>query len=151
MDMNLIHFPEDAGLSSRGLLRYLDAVERSGLEHHTILVARHGKVAARMCFAPYGKDDPHMLFSLSKLFTSAAAGFAVQEGLLAWDTKLVDVLAKDVPENADPRLGEVTLHHLLTMSSGLEESSDRTDDGGTCTIRYIAGRRDGNKSCQGCV
>ena len=76
MDMNLIHFPEDAGLSSRGLLRYLDAVERSGLEHHTILVARHGKVAARMCFAPYGKDDPHMLFSLSKLFTSAAAGFA---------------------------------------------------------------------------
>ena len=127
MDMNLISFPEDAGLSSRGLLRYLDAVERSGLEHHTILVARHGKVAARMCFAPYGKDDPHMLFSLSKLFTSAAAGFAVQEGLLAWDTKLVDVLAKDVPENADPRLGEVTLHHLLTMPSGLEESSDRTE------------------------
>ena len=127
MDMNLIPFPEDTGLSSKGLLQYLDAVERSGLEHHTILVARHGKLAARMCFAPYGKDDPHMLFSLSKLFTSAAAGFAVQEGLLAWDTKVADILAKDVPENADPHLAEVTLHHLLTMSSGLEESSDRTE------------------------
>ena len=33
MDMNLIHFPEDAGLSSKGLLRYLDAVERSGLDY----------------------------------------------------------------------------------------------------------------------
>ena len=127
MDMNLIPFLEDAGVSSKGLLQYLDAVERSGLEHHTILVARHGKLAARMCFAPYGKDDPHMLFSLSKLFTSAAAGFAVQEGLLTWDSKVVDILAKDVPENADPHLAEVTLHHLLSMSSGLEESSDRTE------------------------
>ena len=126
MNLTLTAFPEDAGLSSRGLMRYLDAVQASGLEHHAILVARHGKLAARMCFAPYDETMPHMLFSLSKTFTSAAAGYAVAEGLLDWDSRAADVLAADVPEDADPLLKKVTLHHLLTMTSGLEESSDRT-------------------------
>lgn len=116
--------PEDAGVSSKGLLDYLDAVAASGLEHHAIVVLRHGKPACRMDFAPYDAQTPHLLFSLSKSFTSAAAGFAVQEGLLRWDSRVCDILPEAMPENADENLKSVTLHHLLCMGSGLRPESD---------------------------
>jgi CubicO group peptidase (beta-lactamase class C family) len=119
--------PEDAGLSSRGLLEYLNAVEKSGLEHHSIMILRHGKLALTLNWKPYDIHAPHMLFSLSKSFCSAAAGFAVAEGLLSWDSKVIDVLKEDVPENPSEWLQSVTLSHLLMMGSGLKEESDSTE------------------------
>lgn len=120
----VVRFPEDAGVSSRGILTYLDAVRDAKLEHHALLVIRHGKVAAKLLFAPYDDHTPHMLFSLSKSFCSCAAGFAVQEGLLDWNTRLIDVLPEKFPAEPSPWLQSITLHHLLTMGSGLKPESD---------------------------
>jgi len=115
--------PEEAGISSAGVIKYLDAVAASGLEHHSILVLRRGILACKMNFAPYDDQMPHVLFSLSKSFTSAAAGFAVQEGLLSWDSRVEDVLPEKMPENPSQRHKDITLHHLLTMGSGLDPAS----------------------------
>ena len=122
-----VRFPEEAGVSSAGILSYIKARKEAGLEHHAIWVLRHGKVAAKLAWAPYDDHTPHMLFSLSKSFCSAAAGFAVQEGLLDWDTKLIDVLPEVFPEEPSEWLKAITLHHLLTMGSGLKPESDNVD------------------------
>ena len=116
--------PEEAGLSSRMLLKYLDAVEASGLEHHSITVVRNGYLVCGLNYAPFRSDEPHVLFSLSKLFCSAAAGFAVEEGLLEWDSLVCDVLKDDLPETVSDTVKTITLEHLLTMSSGLDRRSD---------------------------
>ena len=116
--------PEEAGVSSAGILKYLDAVKESGIEHHSILVLKNGMLACKMNFAPYDDQTPHILFSLSKSFCSAAAGFAVQEGLLRWDSRVLDVLSDKAPENPSVWLRSVTLHNLLTMGSGLDPKSD---------------------------
>lgn len=112
-----VSVPEEAEISSKGLLRYLDAVEAAGLEHHSILIWKDGKLACKLNFAPYDDQTPHVLFSLSKSFTSAAAGFAVSEGLLRWDSKVVDVLKDKAPAHPSEWLKQVTLAHLLTMGS----------------------------------
>ena len=104
-----VSVPEEAGISSKGLLRYLDAVEAAGLEHHSILIWKDGKLACKLNFAPYDDQTPHVLFSLSKSFTSAAAGFAVSEGLLRWDSKVVDVLKDKAPAHPSEWLKQVTL------------------------------------------
>ena len=101
-----VRFPEEAGISSQGILNYIAAREAAGLEHHAIWVMRHGKVAAKLNYAPYDDHTPHMLFSLSKSFCSAAAGFAVQEGLLSWDSKVIDVLSEAAPEQPSEWLGK---------------------------------------------
>ena len=59
-----VRFPEEASLSSQGILNYIAAREEAGLEHHAIWVLRHGKVAAKLAYAPYDDHTPHMLFSL---------------------------------------------------------------------------------------
>ena len=53
---------------------FLDAVEAApDLELHSLMVLRHGQVVAEGWWAPYGPDEAHLLYSLSKSFTSTAA------------------------------------------------------------------------------
>lgn len=119
--------PEEAGVSSRGILNYLDAVERSGGELHAVMILRHGRLACSIAYGPYDTHTPHMLYSLSKSFCSAAAGFAVAEGLLRYDDRVLDVLPDAAPEAPDEWLQTVTLSHLLSMGSGLAPESDHKD------------------------
>ncbi len=136
--LECVRFPEEAGVSSTGILNYIAAREEAGLQHHAIWVMRHGKIAAKLAYAPYDDHTPHMLFSLSKSFCSAAAGFAVQEGLLSWDTKLIDVLPEVFPESPEEQLTKITLHHLLTMGSGLKPESDGGRQGPDWARRVLA-------------
>jgi CubicO group peptidase (beta-lactamase class C family) len=94
---------------------YLQAVEDSAVNMHSIMVLQHGKVLAEKQFAP---DTAHIMNSVSKTFTSTAVGFAISEGLLSLDDKIVDLFPESVPENASDTLGRITVRHLLTMNSG---------------------------------
>lgn len=60
----------------------------------------------------------HNVFSVAKSHTATAIGFAVDEGKLKMTDKPVEMFADIVPENMDPRWNDVTLYHLLTMTSG---------------------------------
>ena len=119
--------PEEGGLSSRALLDYLDAVKASGIEQHSVMVVKDGVLAANIHYAPHTQKTPHICFSMSKPFTSMAAGFAVSEGLLSLSDRVIDVLRENAPDNPDPYLQRVTLHHLLCMGSGLCQKSDNLD------------------------
>ena len=82
--------PEEQGVRSEGILRFLEEMKEKHLHMHAMMILRHGKVIYEASFAPWSKDNLHMLFSLSKSFTSTAVGFAVQDGLLSLTDKLVD-------------------------------------------------------------
>lgn len=61
------------------------------------------------------------IYSCTKSFISAAVGFAVQEGLMSVDEKLVDAFPDDLPENVSENLRKATVEHLLTMQLGQKE------------------------------
>ena len=94
---------------------YLQAVADSAEDLHGIMVLQHGKVLEEKLFVP---DTAHILNSVSKTFTATAVGFAISEGLLHLDDKIVDLFPESVPENASDTLKRVTIRHLLTMNSG---------------------------------
>ena len=94
---------------------YLQAVADSAQDIHSIMVLQHGKVLEEKMFVP---DTAHILNSVSKTFTATAVGFAVSEGLLSLDDKIVDLFPESVPEQASDTLKRVTIRHLLTMNSG---------------------------------
>ena len=119
--------PETVGVSSAGLNRFLDALAASSLELHSVVLLRHGQIAWEMSVSPYDVRTPHVLFSLSKSFTSAAVGFAVAEGLMAYDERICDILPDKAPDGASALLKAVTIHDLLCMGSGLSAASDGID------------------------
>src|SRR4051794_41985548 len=61
----------------------------AGVELHSLMVLRHGHVVAERWWRPYAPQTPHLLYSLSKSFTSTALGFAVAEGLVDLDAPVL--------------------------------------------------------------
>ena len=94
---------------------YLQAVEDSSENLHSIMVLQHGKVLEEKFFVP---DTAHILNSISKTFTSTAVGFAISEGLLNLEDKIVDIFPESVPEQPQEWLSQITIRNLLTMNSG---------------------------------
>ena len=94
---------------------YLQAVADSAEDLHSVMVLQHGKVLEEKQIAP---DTAHIMNSVSKTFTSTAVGFAIHEGLLSLDDKIVDLFPEIVPENPQERLAGITIRHLLTMNCG---------------------------------
>ena len=94
---------------------YLQAVADSSEELHSIIVLQHGKVLEEKFFVP---DTAHILNSESKTFTATAVGFAITEGLLSLDDKIVDLFPESVPDPVSDTVCRMTIRHLLTMNSG---------------------------------
>ena len=94
---------------------YLQAVADSSEELHSIMVLQHGKVLEEHFFVP---DTAHILNSVSKTFTATAVGFAIQEGLLSLEDRLVDLFPESLPAHVSDTLAKVTVRHLLTMNCG---------------------------------
>src|SRR6478736_5155212 len=81
--------PEAEGVSSKAIIDFLDAANKSKTEFHSFMLVRHGKVIAEGWWNPYRADLKHTLYSCSKSFTATAVGFAVQEKKLSLDDKVI--------------------------------------------------------------
>ncbi|MGI8716713.1 MAG: serine hydrolase domain-containing protein [Lapillicoccus sp.] len=110
--------PADVGVPASSVLALLDGLDAEGIELHSLMVVRHGQVAAEGWWSPYGPERPHLLYSLSKSFTSAAVGFAIAEGRFRLDDTVVSLLPGHVPDDLDPAVATLTVHHVLSMSTG---------------------------------
>ena len=110
--------PAAAGVSSRSIAALLDRLEEQSVELHSIMVVRHGHVVAEGWWAPYSAGRPHLLYSLTKSFTSVAVGLAIADGLLSLDDRVVDVLPDRVPADVPAQGRRLTVHHLLSMTAG---------------------------------
>lgn len=62
--------------------------------------------------------------SLSKTILAALVGAAIERGLIeSPEQPVVELLGNLVPSDADPRVGEITVGHLLSLQAGLERTS----------------------------
>lgn len=99
------------------------------------MVTRDGKVTAE-----YNRLMKVRLniWSVSKGFTSLAVGIAADEGLIDLDEKVVDIFPELCPENPAKYLDEVTIKHLLTMTSGLKgEFAFKTNDNKFSDLNHL--------------
>jgi len=110
--------PEAEGVDPAGVLAFLDTVEKKGLGLHSLMLLRHGKVYAEGGWAPYGPAHPHMLYSLSKSFTSTAVGLAIAEGKLTLDDKVTSFFPESLPSKVEANLAAMQVRHLLMMGTG---------------------------------
>lgn len=110
--------PESQGVSTRGILDFLDAARAARSELHSFMLLRHGAVVAEAWWRPYRRDAVHDLYSLSKSFTSTAVGFAVAEGRLRTRDPVVGFFPRETPDPVGANLAAMTVEHLLTMSTG---------------------------------
>jgi CubicO group peptidase (beta-lactamase class C family) len=113
--------PENQGVLSSAILGFLDAAKTSNLELHSLMLLRHGKVIAEGWWKPYAPELPHMLFSLSKSFTSSAIGLLVDAKKISLDDSVTSFFPNDLPLEISANLQAMKVKHLLCMASGHAE------------------------------
>jgi CubicO group peptidase (beta-lactamase class C family) len=136
--------PRTHGLDTALLERTLERAARLPTLH-TLLAARDGETLVAEAFRGPGLDRPTNVKSVSKTIMAALAGAAIERGVLEGvDQRIVPVLDGLVPADADPRVVEITIDHLLTMRAGLERTSGRNYGAWVTSpnwVRYALSRR----------
>lgn len=110
--------PERQGISSSDILAFVEAADREIDQMHSFMLVRHGQVVAEGWWGPYDARTPHVLYSLSKSFTSTAVGLAVSEGKLSLDDEVLKFFPEDAPAEPSINLRAMRVRDLLRMSAG---------------------------------
>ncbi len=114
--------PASEGVSAVQLQATMELIrDRTFSGVDSMLVVRHGRLIAEGYFNGFARDSLHDLRSTGKSFTSALAGIAIDQGLLAVD----DPISMHIPQferhdNMNARKHAIQVFHLLNMNSGLE-------------------------------
>ena len=130
------------GMDERPLLRLLDKLdELDDHQIHSLLIVKDGKLVfeeyfpgAKFNLAQYtgetGFDinDTHNLCSATKSITSALIGIAIDKGFIqSVDQKIFGFFpAYSHLLTSEPGKNDLTIKHLLTMTSGLEWDDEST-------------------------
>jgi CubicO group peptidase (beta-lactamase class C family) len=120
--------PEAQGVSSSAMLDFVTTLDQQIDGMHSLMVLRHGQVIAEGWWTPYDAASRHMLFSLSKSFTSTAVGLAVAEGKMSIDDEVLKFFPADPPTNASSNLKAMRVRDLLMMSTGHQEEPSPAAD-----------------------
>ena len=113
--------PEAQGVSSTAVLDFIETANREVKSMHSFMLVRHGHVIAEAWWKPESSEKPHVLWSLSKSFTSTAVGFAVSEGRLSIDDPVLKFFPEDSPAEISANLKAMRVRDLLTMSTGHQD------------------------------
>ncbi|MBO4373931.1 MAG: serine hydrolase [Lachnospiraceae bacterium] len=110
--------PESVGVSSLYISDFLKELTGLSCDLHHFLMLRKGKIIAEASFAPYLKGTWHSCHGIAKSITNIAVGILCDEGKLTCETRLTDVFGSKISFLNSLKLKNITIHDLLTMSSG---------------------------------
>lgn len=121
--------PERRGISSKRIYDMLTELELNPRANiHNIMVLKDGEVISECSSPGYDVNIRHLSHSMSKTVTGMAIGFLVSEGQLSLDERLSDLFPDF--KITDKRFLNITVRHLLTMSTGVpfSEAGSVTED-----------------------
>jgi len=96
---------------------YLDAAEMETL--YGLLVVKNGHLIAEGYFNEATVEQKARLQSVTKSYTSALVGIALDQGCLSSvDQKMMDFFPEVADQITDPRKEQITIRHLLQMRAG---------------------------------
>jgi len=115
----------DVGFDAGRLEGFVQSILDTEIDSHRtpyiqdITIARNGKLVLEEHFFGYHGDEPHDSRSAGKSITSMMVGAAVSEGAFSLDTPVYELFPESAA-NPDPRKAQLTVEHLITMSSGYD-------------------------------
>jgi CubicO group peptidase (beta-lactamase class C family) len=129
--------PESVGLDSERLCKIAGRLKETEANVHAVVIVRHGKLLFEQYFpgpderwdvaGQYDHDatTKHDMRSASKSVISLLVGVAIDRKLIASVDEAVVKFFPDYAAVKSPGWDQVTIRHLLTMSSGMQWDENR--------------------------
>ena len=113
--------PEAQGMDSRMLLEMLQSIRERKLAIDSLTIVRNGYIVLDAYFHPFDGQSKHIIESVTKSFTSALIGIALDKGYLdSLDQPILAYLTNHPINDPDGLKKGISIRHLLTMTSGLD-------------------------------
>jgi CubicO group peptidase (beta-lactamase class C family) len=110
--------PADEGMDTSMLNQMLTEAEKLDLD--SLIVIRHGHIVAEAYYSSYTPSIPHDLHSVTKSFVATLMGIAIDKGVVRLNERVLPIFSDRTIANIDKRKREMTIEHLLSMTSGLD-------------------------------
>ena len=111
--------PEECGISSANIEKFIRELEENRLFTHDIIIAKGNDIIFEKYWEPFDENFLHRQYSITKSIVALAVGFAIQDGLVDIDAPI----SKYFPEEAKLAKSELiknqTIREMLTMSTAL--------------------------------
>jgi len=120
--------PEQAGIPSAAISRFLDRIEAARLCMHSFIILRRGSIVAEGYWAPFSEGEPHRMYSSSKSVVSMAVGKLCDNGLVRLSDKIADYFPDKLPPEPSPYTMCATIRDLLMMSTQNDHNSYTNTD-----------------------
>ncbi len=121
---------ENGGDGAVQLQRNIDAFKLAG-----IVVLQGGKLRLERYALGHSASGRWVSFSVTKSLTSTLVGAAIKDGFIS---SVHDPVTRYIPELTGSAYDGVTVHHLLTMTSGVKWNEDYTDPNADIALFYTA-------------
>jgi len=113
--------PEEQGMSSAVLDEMMQFIEDSEAPIQGLVITRNGYIVKEQYWNYNTENSTHHIFSCTKSFTGTLIGIAIKEGFIDnVSHRVLDFFPEMTIENMDSRKGNMTLEHVLTMTTGLD-------------------------------
>jgi CubicO group peptidase (beta-lactamase class C family) len=126
--------PADYGWDETQIQPLLDFLTEKHTRSFMILV--NGRIVLEQYFNGHTATTPWYWASAGKTLTATVTGIAQQEGFLDIDDKVSDYLGNGWTSAPQAKEGLIKLHHLLSMTSGLNDALG--DDVSPANLQYVA-------------
>ena len=107
--------PEQAGISSKNVTKFIKLLENHGAKTHGFLFMRGDKIFAEGYWKPFHRDFCHRQYSQTKSFVGVAIGLLEEEGKLNLDDKIADHFPEKIDGECPEYLKEQTIRDMLMM------------------------------------
>ncbi len=108
----------DPTLLARGL-----AMADATPDLRSLIISHRGVRVAGRTWRGASLTRPTNIKSASKTIVAVLTGIAAARGLFSLDDRIAPILGRLVPPDADPRVAQITIRHLLGMRAGLQSTS----------------------------
>ena len=113
--------PEEQGMDSEVLAEMVEFIIERNYDIHSVTIIRNGYMVADVTVHPFESNSMHNLASASKSIKSALIGIAINQGYIeSVQQPVLSFFPERSAANLDDNKENMTLEHLLTMSSGLD-------------------------------
>lgn len=126
--------PESLNWNTANIQQLYDYLELKN--SRSFMVLHNGKIVLEKYFGTHTATSPWYWASAGKTLTSTVTGIAEQEGLININNKVSDYLGTGWTSAPLAKENLITCKHLLTMTSGLDDSLG--DNVAPANLQYVA-------------
>ena len=109
--------PEQAGIASGFVEKFILALEKRGLVMHSVLLMKGDEIFSESYWKPFRQDLPHRMYSQTKSFVGIAVGLLEEDGLIRLDDKIHTYFQDKYERQLPEYLEQLTIRQMLTMQT----------------------------------